>query len=320
MQLTDSVTLDGVRQTGDGYLVANAKVARTGIQLYSGAEVGKPDMPVVRVYRSPEQVFAADSRHSLAHKPLTNDHPGEMVNADTWKRNSIGQIGGEVSHDTKFLYVPLAMMDAQAIRDWKGGKRELSAGYTCDLKWEPGKTPDGEAYDAFQENIRFNHVALVDAARGGRNLRIGDSGDLNMRTNTTDQFFRDHAREELVYSAVAVAGRLFATDGLSDAQIRRTSVALRLGDVAVAGQSDDYVLGQFESFSGTGVTDASIALEKARAEYRDRLSNAWRGKDNPAPAADTITANDSPERLATAAEAARAAYRHRVSNAWRNRP
>lgn len=178
LKLFDTIFLDEgakVRPTQDGYLVAMPRVARTGIQLYSGAEVGKPDMKVVRVYRPEDQVFNADSMHSYGHKPFTNDHPPEPVDSSNWKDYSAGNIGGEVVRDGDFIRVPLVMMDKNAIEDYRNGKTQLSLGYTCDLAWEPGTAPNGEAYDAVQKDIRANHLALVKAARGGPDLRVGDA-------------------------------------------------------------------------------------------------------------------------------------------------
>src|SRR5690606_31354603 len=113
MQLFDTVTLDGLRRTQDGYLVADAKVARTGIQIYTGREVdpenkhGLRDKATVRVYRPEEEVFAQDAMHSFAYRPVTDDHPTEMVTADNWKALAVGQTGGEVARDGEFVRVPL---------------------------------------------------------------------------------------------------------------------------------------------------------------------------------------------------------------------
>jgi hypothetical protein len=66
-------------------------------------------------------------------------------------------------------------MDSKAIEAFeKHGVKELSVGYSTDLKWGKGRTPDGETYDAKQTAIRGNHLAVVPAARGGSLLRIGD--------------------------------------------------------------------------------------------------------------------------------------------------
>ncbi|PWJ80634.1 hypothetical protein C7441_112176 [Pseudaminobacter salicylatoxidans] len=175
MQFIDTVTVAGTRRRDDGYLVADARVARIGIQTYAGWEVGKPNLPLVRVYRPEGEVFSRDTLASFAHRPVTNDHPDEVVTADNWKELAVGQTADEIARDGTFIRVPLMVADAAAIKDIEGGKRELSAGYTCDLAFEPGTTPEGEAYDAVQKNIRANHVAIVQRGRAGSEVRIGDA-------------------------------------------------------------------------------------------------------------------------------------------------
>ncbi|MDX0573753.1 DUF2213 domain-containing protein [Sinorhizobium medicae] len=174
MKFADLAPIAGTRRTANGYLVADVRTARTGIQLYAGHEVGRPEMQVVTIYRPEEQVFDKASLGSYAHKPVTNDHPDEAVTADNWKALSVGQIGDEVARDGEFVRVPLIVMDGATISEIEGGKRELSAGYTCDLAWEPGTTPAGEKYDAIQKDIRINHVAIVQRGRAGSEARIGD--------------------------------------------------------------------------------------------------------------------------------------------------
>lgn len=175
MIFSDKVSTSAVRKTSDGYLVADAAVARTGIQHYLGSEVGKPDMSVVRVYRPSDSVFAKDAMKSYAHRPMTNDHPSDPVSSDNWKDLAIGQTGGDVMRDGDYVRVPLVLMDQAAINDWESGKVELSMGYSADIVFGAGVTDSGEAYDAIQTNLKMNHLALVNRARGGDKLRIGDT-------------------------------------------------------------------------------------------------------------------------------------------------
>jgi hypothetical protein len=186
--LFDTVDASGFRITNDGYLVAEANVARTGIQLYSAGELGMDGDPnkVIRVYRPPEEVFSADAMASYAHRPVTNDHPTEMIDASNWKQYAKGQTGDEVIRDGEYVRVPLLLMDAEAIADFNRGKKELSMGYKMDLVVGDGKTPDGDKYDAMQTNLRMNHLALVSRARGGSELRLGDrkKEDSNMSDGT----------------------------------------------------------------------------------------------------------------------------------------
>lgn len=174
MQFIDTVTVAGTRRRDDGYLVADARIARTGIQTYLGREVGRADMATVAVYRPGDEVFSTETLKSAAHRPVTNDHPPELVTSANWKKYAVGQSGDEVSGEGIYIRVPLMVSDGEAIADVEGGKRELSAGYTCDLDWTSGTTPDGQAYDAIQRNIRMNHVAIVRRGRAGSEVRIGD--------------------------------------------------------------------------------------------------------------------------------------------------
>jgi hypothetical protein len=187
MQFTDTVTVAGTRRRDDGYLVADARIARTGIQNYLGWEVGKPDMAEVRVYRPGSEVFSEDTLKSAAHRPVTNDHPDGHVTSKNWKEFAIGQTGDEVSGEGIFMRVPLMVSDETTILAIEGGKQELSAGYTCDLDWTAGTTPTGEAYDAIQKNIRLNHVAIVQHGRAGSQVRIGDASVWGAAPITNDQ-------------------------------------------------------------------------------------------------------------------------------------
>ncbi|WP_312866235.1 DUF2213 domain-containing protein [Rhizobium mongolense] len=59
-----------------------------------------------RVYRAGAEVFAEDTLKSAGHRPVTNDHPPEMVPADNWK-NYVGQTGDEITGEGIFIRVPL---------------------------------------------------------------------------------------------------------------------------------------------------------------------------------------------------------------------
>jgi hypothetical protein len=193
IEMFDTLTLDAVRPTRDGYLAAFAKVARTGIQVYKGRELGK-DRPAhikddtdVRVYRPPEEVFNADALASMAHRPITLGHPKVAVTAKNWKQFSRGHTGDDVVRDGEFVRISMLMMDQGVVDAYQNkGIKELSWGYGTELKWGEGTTEDGLTYDAKQTEIRANHLAVVPVARGGSDLRLGDTnnGDKRMTVKT----------------------------------------------------------------------------------------------------------------------------------------
>lgn len=177
INFTDRAPLTSTKRTADGYLTTVAKSVRTGVQLYTGAEVGRPDLAVVNVYRPASEVHSADSLRSFSHAPVTMNHPSAgSVTSDNWRELAVGEVS-TAAHvdDDGWVSLPLVLKDAEAIAAVESGKRELSAGYSCKLVWVDGVTPDGVPYQAMQTNIRINHLAVVDTARAGHEARIGDN-------------------------------------------------------------------------------------------------------------------------------------------------
>lgn len=208
MHLQDKLTIDSKRRTRDGYLTVSAKVARAGnVQLYSGDEVGKPEMQVVRVYRPADEVFSNDTMQSFAHRPVTLGHPRQAVSSQNWKDVAKGWSDGEVVRDGDFVRVSMLLADAGTIQEIENGTRELSMGYDCSLDFTAGVSPSGEAYDTIQRGIRSNHIAVVPAARGGSELRIGDSAnrkELHMMTDAERQAMKDSVKGMPLEQAAAL--------------------------------------------------------------------------------------------------------------------
>ncbi len=258
MQFFDTVSISGTRKTDDGYLVADARVARSGIQEYSGFEVdpdgslGLRDKAVVRVYRPEDEVFSEGAMRSYAYRPVTNDHPSEAVTAENWKHLAVGQTGGEVGRDGEWIRVPMVLMDASMITAVENGKRQLSMGYTCTLDASSGVTPDGEEYDAVQRGMRMNHLAVVTAARAGASARIGDRTGKSPITSKED----DMSLKTVV-----------------------------LGDKAAqVAEADVAVVEQFKADSAKAMKDAetahqaAIAAKEAEIAKKDAEIDALKGK------------------------------------------
>ena len=176
----DLVTVDASRRvkTGDGYLYAPGHLARAGnVQAYRASELGLDGDPnrVVRLLRPPEEVFSVDAIKSFEAAPVTLNHPAEgWVTAKNWRNLTRGEAVG-LGQDGEHLAGELRVRDEEAVRAIETkDKEQLSAGYAFDLDPTAGTSPNGEAYDGIQRNIRGNHFAIVGAARGGNTCRIAD--------------------------------------------------------------------------------------------------------------------------------------------------
>jgi hypothetical protein len=175
VELHDTLTLDSkARRLSTGELVATVRCARTGVQDYAGPEVGKPELDRVTVYRPEAEVMKRDSLASFAGVPVTIDHPGEAMTTDNWKQFAVGETGEDVLRDGQFIRVPMIVRDEAAIRAIQDGKRQISMGYSCSLEFVDGVTDAGEPYQAIQRNLKINHLAIVDNARGGPSLTVAD--------------------------------------------------------------------------------------------------------------------------------------------------
>lgn len=149
-----------------GFLVLPARATRTGVFTYRLA-----DGTTFKEFRPPEEVFAFDSMKTFEGKPLTNGHPPELVTTQNAKKYMVGYTSDKVERDGEWITTRAFVTDEAAINDIQEGKQQLSCGYECDLELKSGDYM-GEAYDAIQRNIRYNHLAIVDLARAGNEARL----------------------------------------------------------------------------------------------------------------------------------------------------
>jgi uncharacterized protein len=158
-----------VQRTPQGGLKIPAALTRTGVLVYRDK-----DGSVRREYRPADEVFKADSLASLEDAPVTDLHPTEMVNGKNFAALAKGHVRA-VKPDGKLVAATTLVQEAELVAKVdRGERKEISCGYTCRLDMTPGVSPDGEAYDAIQRNITYNHVALlpVGAGRAGREVAL----------------------------------------------------------------------------------------------------------------------------------------------------
>ena len=171
---TDSAPLKSHRIDNAGFLVVDAPIGAVGIVKRYNAD-GK----LQREFRSPEELFNIDSMETAKFKPVTNSHPtisGGVLSPDNVNKVSVGTVGENIRQDGDLLMAPFAIQNRTAIKAVQDGKREISAGYYCDLDDTPG-TYNGEPYDKVQRNIEYNHVAVVHSGRAGKRVAIKMDGN-----------------------------------------------------------------------------------------------------------------------------------------------
>jgi len=266
MYFTDALTLDrSARICADGSLVAEVFAARTGTQDYLGREVdpdnahGLRDTAIVKVYRPEAEVFKTDSLATYSGAPVTVDHPSVAVTADNWRRHGVGEIHGDVVRDGQRVRVPIIVRDASAVQAATTTHKQLSMGYSTELVFpQDGKHPDGTVCDAYQTNLKINHIALVPAARGGPELRVIDERPQPPEKAAMKITIGDAKDVDLTDGAAVALSVGTLNAALADAQTKVGTLTADLATATTAVQTKD---GEIAALTQQ-VKDAEITPEK----------------------------------------------------------
>lgn len=222
--------------TPEGFLCVKGVAARTGVYQYLSSELDL-DGPerIVNVYRSPEEVFKPESMATYADKDVTNDHPDDLVDSTTFKEVSSGHVRGALQQGEN-VEVDLIIKDQSAIDDIDSGKAELSPGYLAEYVHAPGVAPDGTPYEYEQRDIQINHVAVVEAARGGKVARIFDHKPKGITHMATRKVFLDSKKSRSIIldeeAATVVEDAVAALQKFADEEAERADKAEATKDEA----------------------------------------------------------------------------------------
>jgi hypothetical protein len=121
----------------------------------------------------PASTLAA-SAPSIVGMPVIVRHPsnGKLLDVKTTRDYQGGSVTAARMDGGK-LRVELLLTDERAISAVQAGVDELSPGYDVAVEKTSGEF-NGERYDAVQVSRKYNHLALVDRARGGREARLDE--------------------------------------------------------------------------------------------------------------------------------------------------
>ncbi len=168
----------------NGFLVIkDNKIAKAGVFDYLGREISDslPETEIYKVYRPWEEL--EKSAKDFEGMPLKYGH--EWVQPE--KRDiKIGAVSGEVKLEEPYLTADIKIYDKDAIEEiTQKGIVDLSPGYKAHYKQESGEY-NGEQYEFKQEDIKYNHLAVVENGRSGKDVKINDEkpiikGEIDMK-------------------------------------------------------------------------------------------------------------------------------------------
>lgn len=163
---TDSYAFDlasAVIDQDTGWLTVDGTAALVGVMAYDTGDE----------YVPPETL--EETAADLVGMPVTIEHPASQeLDSSTTRMHQVGTVISSHFDGTR-LRVKLRLTDNEAIAAIQSGKRELSPGYRVAVDERNGAA-NGKNYKFVQVGRKYNHLALVDRARGGRAAKL-DSED-----------------------------------------------------------------------------------------------------------------------------------------------
>lgn len=268
----------------NGYLRIDGVVAHVGILEYMD-----DDGSIIREFVPEETLFDEESLKSLAGAPVTLQHPPVMVTPSNYKEYSQGSVNGMPKRDGDNLVASMLVIGNDALHAVEyDGVSELSPGYSVDLDETPGEW-QGQKYDRVQRNRRYNHQAIVDAARGGSvcSLRFDGANVPNNEDNSMTQIklpgggtveVADAATAATINAALAKQGkRLDSTTGQLKKLVKAIAPKLKLDADDIVKDADDENKDEVVEVDvpavEEAVTSVSAAVDTLQAQL-DELADA----------------------------------------------
>lgn len=283
----------------NGYLRIDGVVAHVGILEYMD-----DDGSIIREFVPEETLFDEESLKSLAGAPVTLQHPPEMVTPSNYKEYSQGSVNGMPKRDGDNLVASMLVIGNEALHSVEyDGVSELSPGYSVDLDETPGEW-QGQKYDRVQRNRRYNHQAIVDAARGGSvcSLRFDGANVPNNEDKSMTQIklpgggtveVADAATAATINAAIAKQGkRLDSTKGQLKKLVKAIAPKLKLDADDIVKDADDENKDEVVEVDVPAVEEAVISVSAAVDTLQAQLDEL----------ADAVNAGVDTESMATDSE------------------
>lgn len=162
----------------------NARIARSGVQYYTYAELPKmgltsvprefKDLRIFGVYRSAQCL--KEAMPMFKDVPVMRGHDKWAVGGvlDPMAVGSCEEVPKLRMHKGEAVITAPLDLDDDHILDHIS---ELSPGYSGKYHWQGGVAPTGEEFQIVCDKItEVNHIALVPEARGGEEMKVLDGG------------------------------------------------------------------------------------------------------------------------------------------------
>ena len=200
---------ENIQRTPNGGAIIPARLTTSGLVRYQ-----QPDGTVVTEYRSPEEVNDPESLATLAHIPVTLEHPG-LVDRGNFREHTRGHVAGDsIQPQAPYVNGNVVVQDGELLDDIASKRRtQLSPGYNCIIDPTPGVTPQGEPFDRQQRKIRYNHIAVTVKGRQGPGVALRLDSEGNFAGESTGELQPRSEGNTIIMRKVTINGVQYVIGG-----------------------------------------------------------------------------------------------------------
>jgi hypothetical protein len=133
-----------------------------------------------RELRPDDEQFAPEVLAGYEAAALTDGHPGKLIANDPALRAKYAKgVVLAARRDGDRIAITAMITDQKMVDAIESGKRELSPGYSIEIDRTAGVDPKYGRFDMIQRKLRIDHNAVVESARGGRDMafRLDSDGE-----------------------------------------------------------------------------------------------------------------------------------------------
>jgi len=186
----------------NGYItISKNPISKSGIFQYLGKSISPELEPnkVYNVWRPEEELNNPETIESFRFTPWIPEH---VMLGEGFTAAEVVGVQGVTGETVEFfgdtLYSKLKLFGEDLKKLIKAGLKELSCGFRCSWEIKSGVF-QGQPYDVIQRQIRGNHLASVESARMGSDVRVAmdkavfalDSIDFNLKPNGDDMLTKE---------------------------------------------------------------------------------------------------------------------------------
>lgn len=172
LKVLDTVSFDSRKwyEDADGNVRVPVVIAQAGILEYKYRD-GSGNEVEVKEVKLPEEILSKHTLFSAEGKPVTWEHPSEMVDSTNYFKYAKGTfINPKVVGDS--IHGEILIYDKELQNEIKTGNlHQISPGFWSSTEYKSGEY-NGDKYDAIQRDIQINHIAIVKEGRAGNSVRI----------------------------------------------------------------------------------------------------------------------------------------------------